>query len=71
MFSLETKSKLKSVEVDGKVVLTKCLNSNKLGIVTTKSAYYLDLSNETEGAVKLIDRYFKFSRTYLIHMNGV
>ena len=55
---MDSKQKLKSVEIGENIVFWKWATINKLALVTSNSVYYLNISNPNENQVKMMDRYY-------------
>jgi hypothetical protein len=53
---MDKKEKVKHVEINENVTYWKWVNEAKLAFVTASSVYYLDITNQNEGQVKLLDK---------------
>lgn len=59
MFDLDTKAKLKQVDVPEQVTYWRWITVNKLGIVGKNAVYHIDITNQ-EPAQRIFDRYAIF-----------
>jgi len=66
IFDLESRSKLKSVQISENVVFWKWISSKTVGLVTETAVYHWSLDNQAE-PVKVFDRHNSLASTQIIN----
>jgi clathrin heavy chain len=56
VFDMESRKKLKSLEVNENIVFWKWVNNDILAYVTSSSVYHINIKNDLQDSVKIMDR---------------